>query len=317
MRILVGLGLASALLAQEQDVVMHRPMMAMQTAGAPQQATFAFIAAAGAEGGKLVKGAPYSGESTSETVRVLADGTRITNKNTTSMARDGEGRMRRETSLTHIGPWATGGQAPPRFVTITDPVLKETYVLNLTDRTAQKAKLGEPMVFRDVAQEGNTRRVTEQRVQIRTSGGEDVVGMAGGLARTLELAGPPPGAGMRTVFDSRNAKTESLGTQTMEGVRVEGTRTTHTIPAGEIGNDRPIVSTTERWFSPELQMVVSSKTVDPQIGETTYRVTNLRRSEPDPSLFKIPGDFKVTENQSPRVIMRKFAAEPQPQPQPE
>ena len=37
-----------------------------------------------------------------------------------------------------------------------------------------------------------------------------------------------------------------------DGIKAEGTQTTHTIPAGEIGNEKPIVITSERWFSPEL-----------------------------------------------------------------
>ncbi len=313
------IGFSALLGAQEHDVVFERAVPAQRMAflqgvpaadvgpgpAASHGATFAFITAADG-GGRQVKGAPYSGEGTTETVRILADGTRITNKNTTSMARDAEGRTRRETSLSHIGPWANGEQAMPRFVTITDPVSKETFVLNLTDRTATKSKLGEPLVFRHESQEGTTQRVSEQRVSVRVSGN------AAGSADVLSM--PPlaamPVAGVTGVQATRvqfdNVKTENLGTQTMEGVKVEGTRTTHTIPAGEIGNDRAIVSTTERWYSADLQMVIYSKTVDPQMGESTYRVANLRRDDPDPALFKVPAEFKVTEGGPGPVMLRKM-----------
>lgn len=324
-RLVAGvIGFGALLGAQENDVVFERAAAPQRMAllqGAPAAdlgpgpgATFAFITASDGGGGRQVKGAPYSGEGTTETVRILADGTRITNKNATVMARDAEGRTRRETSLSHIGPWANSEQAMPRFVTITDPVSKESFVLNLTDRTAMKSKLGEPLVFRHEAQEGTTRRVTEQRVSVRVSdsgaGSADVVSMAAIPAMPAMPIGGVAGVGgvaaTRVLFDSKNMKTENLGTQTMEGVKVEGTRTTHTIPAGEIGNDRAIVSTTERWYSPELQMVIYSKTVDPQMGESTYRVNNLRRDDPDPALFKVPAEFKVTEGPSPRtMIMRK------------
>jgi hypothetical protein len=92
-----------------------------------------------------------------------------------------------------------------------------------------------------------------------------------------------------------DGKEEKLGTQTIEGVQAEGTRVTHTIAAGEIGNDRPLTTVTERWYSPELQVVVMSRTDDPQHGETTYRLSNIRRGEPDKSLFEIPAGYTVKE----------------------
>ena len=77
----------------------------------------------------------------------------------------------------------------------------------------------------------------------------------------------------------------------MEGVAVEGTRTTLTIPAGQIGNEQPINIVSERWFSPDLKVLVMSRQSDPRFGETTYRLTNLTRAEPSPQLFEIPADF--------------------------
>ena len=81
----------------------------------------------------------------------------------------------------------------------------------------------------------------------------------------------------------------------IEGVEAEGTRVTITIPAGEIGNTLPIEVIDETWHSSELQLVVMSKHRDPRSGETTYRLTNLSRSEPDRSLFEVPADYTVQE----------------------
>ena len=81
----------------------------------------------------------------------------------------------------------------------------------------------------------------------------------------------------------------------MEGLKVEGKRVTNTIAAGEVGNDRALVSVTERWNSPELQALVRMTTKDPQMGETTYRLTNIARSEPPAALFQVPADYTVTE----------------------
>lgn len=99
---------------------------------------------------------------------------------------------------------------------------------------------------------------------------------------------PYPGVG----FES---KSESLGKQMIEGVECDGTRTITTIPAGTFGNERAIETIREQWFSPELKMMVLSKTTDPRFGESTYRLTNINRSEPDATLFQVPADYTVKE----------------------
>ena len=111
------------------------------------------------------------------------------------------------------------------------------------------------------------------------------------------LPGPPP----TELFIQRNVggddleSTEDLGSQTMNGVLVSGVRTTHTIPAGQIGNDKPIRIVTEVWTSPDLQTIVSSKRSDPRMGDQTFQLSNIQRTEPDPSLFTVPADFKVLD----------------------
>jgi hypothetical protein len=98
---------------------------------------------------------------------------------------------------------------------------------------------------------------------------------------------------------------EDLGMQTIEGVSAEGTRTTVTIPAGQIGNDKPIVTETERWYSPELQVTVMTKRTDPRTGTNTYKLTNINRSEPAPALFQVPSDYTVVEPEIRRTIINK------------
>lgn len=93
-----------------------------------------------------------------------------------------------------------------------------------------------------------------------------------------------------------NTKTESLGKQMIEGVEAEGTRTTTTIPAGKIGNERDIEITSERWYSTELQTVVMSKQDDPRTGVNLYRLTNITRDEPARTLFEVPADYTIKVN---------------------
>lgn len=119
--------------------------------------------------------------------------------------------------------------------------------------------------------------------------------------------GPPIAAPPRTQMEMVKPATpprtrhisstsEDLGTMQIEGFTVTGTRHIRTIPAGEIGNDQPIVSTSESWFSSELQMTLLSKMDDPQTGKNTTRLVNIHAGEPDPSLFQIPADYTVSVN---------------------
>ena len=88
-----------------------------------------------------------------------------------------------------------------------------------------------------------------------------------------------------------NVQTTSLGTKTIDGLAVQGTQVTRTIPAGQIGNDKPIVITRVEWYSQDLEMVVSSTRTDPRFGTTTYQLTNVNRGEPVQSLFTVPSDY--------------------------
>jgi hypothetical protein len=92
----------------------------------------------------------------------------------------------------------------------------------------------------------------------------------------------------------------------IEGVVAEGTRTTITIPANTIGNERALEIVSERWYSPELQLEVLTRRNDPRFGETTYGLTNIQRSEPSPLLIEVPTDYTVNEDPvAPRIRMFK------------
>jgi hypothetical protein len=90
-----------------------------------------------------------------------------------------------------------------------------------------------------------------------------------------------------------NTTTESLGTKTFIGLPAQGTRMTHTIPAGQIGNAKPISVVTERWVSTDLQIPLSMTHTDPMMGTMTTSVVSVNRGEPDASLFQVPADYKV------------------------
>jgi hypothetical protein len=86
----------------------------------PPGANFVFMASESFDG-KVVKGAPYSGEAVTESVQTLADGNRIVNKFTSQVYRDSEGRTRREQTLKALGG-VGNSEEPLQTIFINDPV---------------------------------------------------------------------------------------------------------------------------------------------------------------------------------------------------
>lgn len=227
--------------------------------------------------GPAVKNAPFSGDVVTQTTQTLADGSHIKQSNTVHVYRDSEGRTRREETL-RLNGLAVGANngVPPQVVFINDPVSRTNYALDPTNKTATKTGRGP-----------------------RPAG----VPPQNGQSSDNSASGPRPqmvARGQVNRTNLKDGKTESLGTQSVEGVQAQGTRTTRTIPAGQIGNEQPIQIVTESWYSPELQMVVLRKSSDPRRGETVTQVTNITRGEPSATLFQVPVDFKVEEGRGPR-----------------
>ena len=112
----------------------------------------------------------------------------------------------------------------------------------------------------------------------------------------------PAPAGLTKTIVKPATKTESLSKQMVEGVECEGERAVTTMLAGTIGNDRPIETVNETWYSPELKIMILSKRSDPRFGESTYSVTNITRSEPYAEIFLPPSDYKLIDGDSKKQI---------------
>ena len=227
--------------------------------------------------GRTVKNAPYSAELVTETTQTLADGNHIKRTTTSRFFRDSEGRTRREQSLDSVSSLAPNANVPKNAVFINDPVAGVNLALNPSDRTALRSRSPRSMA--------------------------GAIGRGRGPEGRQGRSGPPPqqagsldaaGRGMRR-RNNENVKTEDLGTQVIEGVAAQGTRTTMTIPAGQIGNEQAIQVVNETWYSPDLQTVVRSHRIDPRNGEVTFKLNNVSRAEPARSLFEAPADYSVTE----------------------
>jgi cytochrome c556 len=254
--------------------------------------------------GKVVKGAPYSATAITESVQTLSDGNQIIRKNQSKIYRDSEGRTRTEQTLETIGKWAADGEAR-QSIFINDPVAGESYSLDPREHTAYKtpylqkklimdARGGSVMVNGQAMTQAEFEALREKKQKVEdellATKGKDAVN-GSDLKKKIEMlqTGKPDGDAW---------KKESLGTQTIEGLTVEGARSTLTIPAGAVGNTLPIEVVDETWYSPELQITVMTRHRDPRSAETAYRLINIDRGEPDRSLFEVPAGYAVSEGKT-------------------
>src|SRR3954465_8257398 len=67
-----------------------------------------------------VKGSPYSAKAVTTMTQTLADGNRIKHTSEVDLARDSEGRTRREQNVQNLGPWETNSRGS--VIVISDPV---------------------------------------------------------------------------------------------------------------------------------------------------------------------------------------------------
>jgi hypothetical protein len=231
------------------------------------------------EDAAVVKNEPYEAQAVTEMKQTLGDGSHIVQTNTATVARDSDGRTVRIQKLTTMGPWRSSGSSQGESQTLTtifDPVTKEHIDFTSDNKVAHVITMPPfppgapatiaafPMVIAGSAAGGGPVTVQAQAAAPQTNG----------------IAEP---------------KTESLGTQWIEGIQTTGTRVRRTIPAGTIGNDKDLVITHETWYSPELKLVIQSTQDDPRFGQTTFTLKNLQPRQPDETLFQVPPDYKINK----------------------
>jgi hypothetical protein len=220
--------------------------------------------------GQTVTGKPFSATEQHHSLQILGDGTRIENTETNAFYRDDQGRTRVE-----------HGAAGNVHAMIHDPVAGYSLMLDPTNKVAHK--------------------LTRAKLP------PDVVPDPPPAMHEAHMAMSVGGGGSNVFYHRTEVKLgepvkEDLGTQTINGIVAHGTRTTLTIPAGKIGNDRPIQVVNERWYSNDLQTLVKSVNNDPRFGETDYELTTIDRSSPSASLFQVPSDYKVEEDSGPKFF---------------
>ncbi|HET6180032.1 MAG TPA: hypothetical protein VFE61_24130 [Candidatus Sulfotelmatobacter sp.] len=246
-----------------------------------------------------VKGAPFCATVSTEHTQLLADGNRIHTTESSQLCRDSEGRTRREAGLNLLGAAPQG--TAPKLITIVDPVAGVRYLLDAGSKTAQKMTLSPG----------------------GGAGGPDKAGAPGapGKGENVFFFQGSGGSGEKMVFrdvvvnkngDSSESapNSENLGDQNIDGIHASGTRVTTTIPAGQMGNEKPIVVTSERWYSPELKVTVMTKHDDPWAGELKTEFKNVSTAEPDASLFAVPADYNVVDDKEGPIRIKIAAPAP-------
>jgi len=214
-------------------------------------------------------GAPYSALQEMTLSQTLADGTHIESKQQSiQIYRDSHGRLREEFKAHFVGP--TGAQEESlRNIRISDPVDCVRYSLDVSTHVAR-----------------------------RTTFAPNGITPAGPTMEQSNAVKQPAPPAIPEELRPKTS-TERLGTDTIEGLAVQGKRVTTTYPAGSQGNDRPFVVTHEVWTSVDPKLLtrssILSKTSDPRSGETTVRLTNIQLGEPSPTLFQVPSDYQIQD----------------------
>jgi len=209
-------------------------------------------------------GSPFSAVVNVQSITVFEDGNRIVRANTVRYFRDGQGRTRTER-----------GDGPNRTITICDPVAGKSYVLRPQGNIAfamnvQPSSIGAP----------------HRLVTVATPETDDLL--------PFGLLGLRMGIGAQSTTES-SSDTTQLGQKTIVGLTTHGMRLVRTIPVGVLGNEKPIISTLERWVSPALGIPVEITQKSSIGGELTLSLSQVQRAEPDATLFSVPAGYTVQE----------------------
>jgi hypothetical protein len=223
--------------------------------------------------GQGIPNAPYVGTVKKTFVQELPDGNSIHGVSISHEARDSAGR----TMYQGVQGCSFGedGQRHERLMTrVNDPIAKTTTTWNT-------GGAGEPKRA-TISHLDLPRPTTEWTAE------ERAMMLERQKAFEAELA-----------YVQTEKKSEDLGAKKINGITARGWRLTRTIPAGEEGNDKPLIVVMETWRSTDLALTLYAMQDDPRSGRITVEFQDLEMKEPDPGLFLPPSGYKVIENRKP------------------
>ncbi len=267
-------------------------------------------------GDRIEKGNPYSAREVREFKQTLGDGTVISRQSTRLLTRDGDGRTRQELRQ-------PDGSAR---VFINDPVAKVAYIVDPQKRSACRADFNERAIhdcftqmkgdwkplgfgFNASGRGGIGMMRPQDDLTVEVSPNAKIIDLTRKENFKFEffndtppplppLPPPPPLAAKNAQGASGAANTqitrEKKTKQLYEGLSVDAERTVETIAAGAIGNSKAIETVYERYYSPELKMNVYVRRSDPRNGESIYRMTDIKLSDPDANAFRVPTGYSIS-----------------------
>jgi hypothetical protein len=257
-RVVLGVALGAALIVGAASVVgAQGPPPPPDGFGGPMGGMFEFGGLMGGFGGKVVAGKPILATITITHTETLP-GNMISNTSTGTFARGADGSTYRDVKFASIGPWAAPG-TPGEFAYIRNLAQGTEYFVNVAKGTYRESSIGE----------------RAPRGKKSGKGGAD--------------------SANETVTDNPNGSYTDPVTKTV--YPVDDQKVVRTIPAGAIGNQLPLVITSERWYSSALDVLLQDTHSDPRFGTTTYQLSNIGQSPaaslfvPDPSFTQSAGGF--------------------------
>jgi len=309
------------------------PTITVQIAPPPISISSSLLGVSSPLGAQPAIDKPIFAEFVTEHQQSFTDGNHIARATHSSIYRDAQGRIRRESQLSI--PGLPAGIAASTFITIVDHQLGYGYVLDPQEMVAHRYELNGPApsyVARLSAQGMGNALLSDSKqpggsgttASAPAASGESHWRLHGFAHKTkpasdstapaaadsgspshLNSSFLPQDMGFPSTPTMRidqpflaapnPVRTENLGEQMMLGFRTTGTRVITTLPAGQIGNDRPIDIVSEQWFSPELELVMRSLHRDPWAGEFTTSVTKIKRGDQAATLFEVPERYKVID----------------------
>jgi hypothetical protein len=213
-----------------------------------------------------VLNAPYTAQRVTTTYQKLADGTQITHERIDLVARDSLGRTWSQVEVQNKGPLRRDGKKFSAWI-VWDPLTLTMADWCDCNHVAWLKHFDPPSPTRD----------------------NSAASVAQGRPQGVTVYIGPVTDRMRYVL-------EPLPAQDLMGVRTEGSKAVRTVPAGKDGNDRDLTWTVQSWYSPDLKLALFTIVDDPVKGTAKYEFRDLKRIEPDPSIFRIPAGYAIKDS---------------------
>jgi hypothetical protein len=218
---------------------------------------------------------PYYAEFKTTRVQTLGNGATITTESTRVQAMDSQNRI----LFSNSQAMYYGDHSLQTWASVTDRTAGTQTTWNSQTRKATVTK--EPPVDQ---RHGCWQSLAGHQMRNYP----DAAGATAQSSVVVKPSAAPSIHGPRQTFAS-----EDLGTTTIQGLTAHGQRSTSTTPAGEIGNDQPLVSTQEEWIATGYGFSVRSIRDDPQQGKETTELVKMETGEPDPAVFLPPEGYET------------------------